>query len=109
MLFPAQKGASLATTNSNVYVVTAFGKDCEGIVAQFTRYLCDKEINIVDLYGNITQEGEFLLIGEVEIDPKLDLQNIQYDLEAMGEQVGFTVRIQHSNVFVATNHIRLDR
>ena len=109
VLFPAQKGASLERTNSNVYVITAFGKDCEGIVAQFTRYLCDKEINIVDLYGNITQEGEFLLIGEVEIDPKLDLQNIQYDLEAMGEQVGFTVRIQHSNVFVATNHIRLDR
>ena len=42
------------------------------------------------------------------MNPELDLQNIQYDLEAMGEQVGFTVRIQHNNVFVATNHIRLD-
>ncbi len=110
ILFPAAvSGASNADANPNIYVITAFGKDCKGIVSQFTRYLGDKEINIVDLYGNITSDGEFLLIGQVEISPDLDLQNIQYDLEAMGEQVGFTVRIQHNNVFVATNHIRLDR
>ena len=91
----------------NIYVISAFGRDSEGIVAQFTRYLGDKEINIVDLFGNITQDGEFVLIGQVEVDPKLDLRVIQYDLEALGEQVGFTVRIQHNNVFVATNQIRL--
>lgn len=97
------------TPESNLFVITAFGKDSEGIVAQFTRYLGDKEINIVDLYGNITPEGDFVLIGQVEVDPKLDIQNIKYDLEALGEQVGFTVRIQHNNIFVATNHIRLNR
>ncbi len=94
---------------SNIFVITAFGKDSEGIVSQFTRYLGDKEINIVDLYGDITPEGDFVLIGQVEVDPKLDIQNIKYDLEALGEQVGFTVRIQHNNIFVATNHIRLNR
>ena len=97
------------TPESNIFVITAFGKDSEGIVSQFTRYLGDKEINIVDLYGDITPEGDFVLIGQVEVDPKLDLQNIKYDLEALGEQVGFTVRIQHNNIFVATNHIRLNR
>lgn len=97
------------TPESNIFVITAFGKDSEGIVAQFTRYLGDKEINIVDLYGNITPDGDFMLIGQVEVNPKLDLQNIKYDLEALGEQVGFTVRIQHNNIFVATNHIRLNR
>ncbi|MBP5622983.1 MAG: hypothetical protein J6X44_13320 [Thermoguttaceae bacterium] len=110
ILFPASiSEVQTVDANQNIYVITAFGKDCKGIVSQFTRYLGDKEINIVDLYGNITHDGEFLLIGQVEVNPDLDLQNIQYDLEAMGEQVGFTVRIQHNNVFVATNHIRLDR
>ncbi|MDO5308103.1 MAG: ACT domain-containing protein [Planctomycetia bacterium] len=93
----------------NSYVISAFGKDSEGIVAQFSRYLCEKQINIIDLYGNITQDGEFVLIGQVEVDPKLDLKVIQYDLEALGEEVGFTVRIQHNKVFVATNQIRLNR
>lgn len=93
----------------NLYVITAFGKDNKGIISQFTRYLSDKEINIVDLYGKITTDNEFLLVGQVEIDPNLDIHNLQFDLEAIGEQVGFTVRIQHNNVFVATNHIRLDR
>lgn len=110
ILFPTtNQSSTLVDANPNIYVITAFGKDCQGIVSQFTRYLGDKDINIVDLYGNITPEGEFLLIGQVEVNPNLDLQNIQYDLEEMGQQVGFTVRIQHNNVFVATNHIRLDR
>lgn len=110
ILFPAKPlDVFPRTENSNIYVITAFGKDCKGIVAQFTRYLGDKEINIVDLFGNITPEGEFSLIAEVEVSPKLDLQVIQLDLEAMGEQIGFTVRIQHNNVFVATNNINLER
>ncbi len=110
ILFPtSERVIQEEEVNPNIYVITAFGKDCEGIVAKFTRYLGDKEINIVDLYGKITPSGEFLLIGQVEVNPNLDLQNIQFDLEEMGERVGFTVRIQHNNVFVATNHIRLDR
>ncbi len=96
-------------SNANTYVISAFGKDCEGIVSQFTRYLGSKEINIVDLYANITNDGQFVLICQVEVDPDLDLKNIQFDLEALGDQAGFTVRIQHNNVFVATNQIRLDR
>ena len=73
------------------------------------RYLGNKEINIIDLYAYITDDGEFVLICQVEMAPDLDVKNIQYDLEALGEQVGFTVRIQHNNVFIATNQIRLDR
>ena len=109
ILFPADKIETPTNeSDSNIYVITAFGKDCQGIISLFTRYLSDKEINIVDLYGKITPEGEFVLIGQVEVNPNLDLQNLQYDLEEMGDQVGFTVRIQHNNVFVATNQIRIE-
>ncbi|MGI6401069.1 MAG: glycine cleavage system protein R [Thermoguttaceae bacterium] len=96
-------------SNSNTYVISAFGKDREGVVSNFTQYLDSKEINIIDLYANITNDGQFVLLCQVEVDPELDPQNIQYDLEALGEHGGFTVRIQHNNVFVATNQIRLDR
>ena len=32
---------------------------------------------------------------------------LQADLEQMGDELGFTVKIQHENVFVATNQLRL--
>jgi len=109
-VFPrTERARAKIASSANTFVVTAFGRDCEGIVSQFTHYLGDKEINIIDLYGNITIDGEFVLISQVEIEPHVDLQNIQLDLETLGRELGFTVRIQHNDVFVATNQIRLDR
>ncbi len=110
IVFPTRENdRRYRSAESNSFVITAFGRDCHGIVSQFTKYLGGKEINIIDLYAYITNDGEFVLICQVEVKPELDLKNIQLDLEALGEQVGFTVRIQHNNVFVATNQIRLDR
>ncbi|MDO4586091.1 MAG: ACT domain-containing protein [Planctomycetia bacterium] len=92
----------------NTFVVTASGKDREDIVAQFSRYLAGKDINIIDLFGYITTDGNFVMISQVEVDPRLDIQNIQYDLEELGLEFGFTVGLQHNNIFVATNQLRMD-
>jgi predicted amino acid-binding ACT domain protein len=32
---------------------------------------------------------------------------MQTDLEQMGRELGFTVKLQHENIFVATNQLRL--
>ena len=32
---------------------------------------------------------------------------MQADLEHMGKDLGFTVKLQHENIFVATNQLRL--
>ncbi len=88
------------------FVVTAFGADKPGIIRGFTRYLADKEINIIDLYGDLRGE-EFVLITQVEMPTHWSVRMIQADLEEMGAQDGFTVRFQHENVFVATNQLRL--
>ena len=92
----------------NLFVITAFGGDCKGIVASFSEYLAGKEINIIDLYGNLTPDGSFVLIGQVEVSPTHDVRNIQLDLEELGRELGFTVKLQHDNIFVATNRIRID-
>ncbi|MHB1036442.1 MAG: glycine cleavage system transcriptional repressor [Pirellulales bacterium] len=91
------------------FVITAFGKDQPGIVRQFSQYLAGKDINIVDLFGDRTAAGEFVLVGQVEIPTGWDLSMLQADLEQMGLEQGFTVRLQHENVFVATNELRLSR
>lgn len=88
------------------FVITAFGKDQPGIVRSFSQYLAGKDINIVDLYGDHSA-GEFVLIGQLEVPTRWDIRMLQADLAQMGEELGFTVKLQHENVFVATNQLRL--
>lgn len=88
------------------FVITAFGKDQPGIVRRFSQYLAGKDINIVDLYGDLRGD-EFVLIGQLEVPAHWDIRMLQADLEQMGSELGFTVKLQHENVFVATNQLRL--
>ena len=90
------------------FVITAFGTDQPGIVRRFSQYLAGKDINIVDLYGDRTGE-DFVLVGQVEVPQRLNLALLQADLEQMGREEGFTVRLQHEDIFVATNQLRLRR
>ncbi|MHB8898567.1 MAG: glycine cleavage system transcriptional repressor [Thermoguttaceae bacterium] len=102
-LVSPKKAASGATDR---FVITAFGKDQPGIVRRFSQYLAGKDINIVDLYGD-RKEDEFVLIGQLEVSKQWDIRMLQTDLEQMGQELGFTVKLQHENVFVATNQLRL--
>ena len=88
------------------FVITAFGQDQQGIVRRFSEYLAGKDINIVDLYGDRTGD-EFVLIGQLEVPTSWDIRMLQTDLEHLGQELGFTVKLQHENVFVATNQLRL--
>jgi predicted amino acid-binding ACT domain protein len=88
------------------FVITAFGKDQPGIVRRFSQYLAGKDVNITDLYGDRSGE-EFVLIGQLEVPNRWDIRMLQADLEQMGQDLGFTVKLQHENVFVATNQLRL--
>ena len=88
------------------FVITAFGKDQPGIVRRFSQYLAGKDINIVDLYGD-RHGDEFVLIGQLEVPSHWDIRMLQTDLEHMGRELDFTVKLQHENVFVATNQLRL--
>jgi glycine cleavage system transcriptional repressor len=98
---------SLAPTEKcGRFVITAFGKDQPGIVRRFSQYLAGRDINIVDLFGDRRGE-EFVLIGQLEVPSHWDIRMLQTDLEQMGQELGFTVKLQHENVFVATNQLRL--
>jgi len=94
--------------DAETFVVTVFGADRPGVVLRFTQYLAGKDINIVDLYGQRT-EDQFVLVSQVEIPAGWDVSLLQADLEEMGRELGFTVRLQHENIFVATNQLRLAR
>jgi len=106
---PAMPPERLAPQHeSDRFVITAFGRDQPGIVRRFSQYLAGKDINIVDLYGDRTGD-EFVLVGQLEVPKRWDIRMLQADLEQMGDELGFTVKLQHENIFVATNQLRLTR
>jgi glycine cleavage system transcriptional repressor len=90
------------------FVVTCFGPDAPGVIYRFSALLADKGINIVDLYGQL-DGGQFMLVSQVQIPRKWDLAMLQADLEQLGAEQNYTVRLQHENIFIATNQLRLGR
>ncbi|MFO8015179.1 MAG: ACT domain-containing protein [Phycisphaerae bacterium] len=90
------------------FVITAFGKDKPGIIARFSGYLAGKDINITDFFWSRSND-DFTMISQLEVPRRLDLALLQADLEELAGEEGFTVKLQHENVFVATNQLRLTR
>ncbi len=97
-----------AVADADNFVVTCFGPDVPGVIYRFSSLLAEKGINIVDLYGQL-DGGQFVLISQVQIPRRWDLAMLQADLEALGREQGYTVRLQHENIFIATNQLRLSR
>jgi glycine cleavage system transcriptional repressor len=93
---------------SECFVITIMGDNRPGSVFRFSSYLAEKGVNITDLYGD-TQQGRFMLVSQVQVPPQWDIGMLQADLEHLGLELGFTVRMQHENLFVATNELRLRR
>ncbi|GHT10057.1 amino acid-binding protein [Planctomycetales bacterium] len=93
-------------SDADMFVITAFGKDRPGIVKEFSRYLAGHDINIVDLFGG-NREDDFVLIGNLTIPDNVNIRSIQTDLEETGKEYGLTVKVQHNNIFTATNRVRI--
>lgn len=105
---PFTPPAAKPAPKTDRFVLTAFGKDKPGIVRRFSEYLAGQEINITDFFAH--REGDdFLLIGQLEIPVAHDLARWQADLEQIATELAFTVKLQHENIFVATNQLRLER
>ena len=88
------------------FVLTALGNDKPGIIRRLSHYLSGKDINIVDLYWDRTGE-QFVMVSQLDIPARLEMSLLKADLDQMGDEDGFAIRLQHENVFVATNQLRL--
>ena len=95
-----------ATNGCERFVITALGKDKPGIIHRFSEYLAGQDINIVDLFWDCQGEN-FVLTAQVAMPARCEVAMIQADLDEMGREESFTCRVQHENVFVATNQLRL--
>ena len=86
------------------YVLTLWGREQPGILKAVTAYLAEKGINIEDLYFKITGE-RVVHIGELSIPRRLDLKQVQDELQRALAPMGLTACLQHENIFRATNEV----
>ena len=85
----------------DTFVVTCLGPDKPGILHTLSRFLASRNVNIDDLYCTV-DDNDFVVICEVTMPPGADVFVLQTDLEAMGADSGFTIALQHENIFLET-------
>jgi len=80
-------------------IITVVGKDTVGIIAKVCTYLAENQVNILDISQTIVQ-GYFnmMMITDMEKASK-ELGDVAEELEALGEEIGVTIRCQRAEIF----------
>lgn len=80
-------------------IITVVGKDQIGIIAKVCSYLAESKINILDISQTILQ-GYFNMMMIVDIqNTEKDFSIIVDELDALGEDIGVKIKLQHEDIF----------
>ena len=80
-------------------IITVVGKDTVGIIAKVCTYLAENQINILDISQTIVQ-GYFNMMMITDMDQaEKELGVVFKELEAVGEEIGVTIRCQRAEIF----------
>ena len=86
-------------------IITIVGKDAIGIIAKVSTYLSENKANVLDISQMIVS-GYFNMIIIVDISgmtkPFLECQK---DLDAIGEQIGVSIKCQREEIFEKMHRI----
>ncbi len=86
-------------------VITVIGHDRVGIIAKVSNILADAKINILDISQTIMQ-NMFTMIMLVNIENCSEsFDSIAKKLDATGEELGVSIRIQHEDIFNSMHRI----
>ena len=86
-------------SDKNTAVISVIGKDRVGIIAGVATLLSENNINIKDISQTIL-DGIFTMIMMVDLkDNVIENSDIVDKLNALGEELGVTITIQHTDLF----------
>jgi glycine cleavage system transcriptional repressor len=102
---PFVEATACETCASDRFTLSMQGRDQAGIIARTTSYLAERGINIEDFYSYV-HDGVLLMLAQVSIPAGVDAEEVQTGLEAVGEEYGLVVHLQHENIFRATSDVR---
>ena len=86
-------------------VISVFGKDRTGIIAQVSGLLYKENINILDITQTILQ-GLFTMVMLVDTSgATLTFEALQTKLGSLANELGMEIRAQRSDLFDAMNKV----
>ncbi len=91
--------------DNHTAVITVVGQDTIGIIAKVSAILADNQVNIKDITQTIMEEV-FTMIMFVDMTASvIDIKDLADKLDALGLEIGLSIRIQHASLFNAMHRI----
>jgi ACT domain-containing protein len=97
--------AHLSGGQGTQVIVTVFGKNQSGVLADVSRCIADFNANVVDVSQKILQDW-FTMIMIIELDPaRSNFSELKRELGRVGEKLGARVLAQHEDVFSSMHRV----
>ena len=91
-------------TKNNV-IITVVGKDTVGIIAKVCTYLSEGSVNVLDISQTIVS-GYFNMMMIVDMaNATASFAEISDQLDALGEEIGVTIKCQKEEIFEMMHRI----
>ena len=86
-------------------IITVVGKDTVGIIAGVCSYLAENNVNILDISQTIVQEYFNMMMIVDMSQSSRSFGDCQKDLDAVGEQIGVSIKCQKEEIFEKMHRI----
>ncbi len=90
---------------SEHFTLSMQGIDQKGIIARATSYLAESGVNVDDFYSYV-YEGALLMLAQVSVPSKVNIEGLSEGLQQVGKDFGLIVHLQHKDIFRATSEVR---
>ena len=92
-------------TSEQTAVITVVGRDTIGIIARVSQILYECHVNIKDISQTI-MDSIFTMIMIVDLSQSTaDIKELSQLLEELGEKIGLSILMQHTDLFNAMHRI----
>lgn len=89
----------------NKVIITVVGKDTVGIIAKVCIYLSEGSVNVLDISQTIVS-GYFNMMMIVDMaNATASFAEISDQLDALGEEIGVTIKCQKEEIFEMMHRI----
>ncbi|AFV02998.1 ACT domain protein [Dehalobacter sp. UNSWDHB] len=80
-------------------IVTVIGKDKVGIIYGVTKILMERNVNVEDISQTIMQDYFTMMMLVNLSNIKCDFSVLKEELDALGKEIGLSVKIQREEIF----------
>ena len=101
---PHEGALTDAEVPEHAYVLSAVGRDRVGLVAQVSRFCCDRGANIHDLASHV-EDDQYTMMLQIDLSGIPSLDAFKEELAVFGAESGLDLELQHNDIFRATNEI----